>query len=123
MHGWECKLCGRQRWRKPRCPIEECDGPTYGDGNWCPTHGKRRPDAPLEDDQVSITLVNPRGEEREVYRVYHDKIPGLRESGRVNRKRTPNGEIECSLVTLRMIKRRYIVVDVTMPVWRSARLV
>jgi len=107
----QCSACEQQRRRFPRCP--HCDGPTYGHETdamrrFCPRCSPYRPERLPYDDEIVVTLVNPAGKEREVYRSRNkgEHIPASgRSGGRAATKRDP----------------QFIVLDVAWQCWLAAR--
>ena len=99
--GLGCAACQRQRARYPRCAL--CDGPTYGAApdarrRFCPVCSPRRPERAPRAGEVTIVLVNPRGEEREVYRTRKSSLPTHFRNGALLRHAKVNGRTPETLV-------------------------
>jgi len=92
--GLGCAACLRQRGRHPRCAL--CDGPTYGTApdpryRFCPTCSPRKPARAPRADEIAIVLVNPVGEEREVYRTRKSTLPTHFRDGALVRNKSVSG--------------------------------
>jgi len=73
--GSVCSACRKQRVRWPTC--EQCNGPTYGTGTipadrFCYKCSPRTPRRSPTSEEIRVTLHNPIGEIRVVYRLPRD---------------------------------------------------